>query len=100
MMVLLVFITDAWMLWLVLLFLFGRFYAAPLDTVTRLGRRHQIIAILAIIVFFVTFVPVPFEMRETNVEALPGQSLSLLMPVAIVLSAGLTGWKWQRARQR
>ncbi|MFN8377877.1 MAG: site-2 protease family protein [Anaerolineae bacterium] len=79
-------VSEAWLLWFILLLLFGRFYAAPLDTVTRLGRRHQIIAILAIIVFFVTFVPIPFEMRETNVEALPGQSLSLVMPVALVFA--------------
>lgn len=79
-------VSEAWLLWFILLLLFGRFYAAPLDTVTPLGRRHQIIAVLSLAVFVLTFVPVPFALRETQVEPLPGQSLSLLLPVALVFS--------------
>lgn len=88
-------VSEAWLLWFILLLLFGRFYAAPLDTVTPLGRRHQAIAVLSLVVFFVTFVPVPFALREANVEALPGQSLSLLLPVALVLSQQAARW-WNR----
>ena len=85
--VLLIFtVSEAWLLWFILLLLFGRFYAAPLDTVTRLGRRHQFIAVFSIVVFFITFVPVPFALRETAVEPLPGQTLGLLLPLALVIT--------------
>ena len=93
-------VSEAWLLWFILLLIFGRFYAAPLDMVTPLGRRHQIIAILSLAVFFITFVPVPFQIREITGEPVPGQTLSLVLPVALVLSAGLTWWKWKRTRQR
>lgn len=53
--------SDAWLLWLVLLFLFGRIYAAPLDMITPMDRRRKIIAVIGLIVFVLTFVPVPFS---------------------------------------
>lgn len=86
MMVLLVFITDAWMLWLVLLFLFGRFYAAPLDMITRLDSRRRWIALLSIAVFIVTFVPVPFSMAADGVLDPILESASL-GPLAISMVA-------------
>ncbi len=82
--VMVVTVSEAWLFWLILLFLFGRFYAAPLNMVTPLGRRHQIIAVLALFVFVITFVPIPFSVNETVVTPLPGQSLSLMLPVALV----------------
>lgn len=82
--VMVVTVSEAWLFWLVLLFLFGRFYAAPLDMVTPLKRRHQIIAVVALIVFVLTFVPIPFSVNQIAVTPLPGQSVSLVLPLALV----------------
>jgi membrane-associated protease RseP (regulator of RpoE activity) len=82
--VMVVTVSEAWLFWLILLFLFGRFYAAPLNMVTPLKRRHQVIAVLALVVFAVTFVPIPFAIQETPVTPLPGQSVGLLLPLALV----------------
>jgi hypothetical protein len=91
-------VSEAWALWFVLLLLFGRFYAAPLDMVTPLGRRHQIIAVLALAVFVVTFVPIPFEIREIASEPLPGQTLAIALPVALVFAQHLAR-RWRRGKE-
>jgi membrane-associated protease RseP (regulator of RpoE activity) len=90
-------VSEAWLLWFILLLLFGRFYAAPLDMVTPLGRRHQLIAALALFVFFITFVPIPFQIRELGSDPLPGQTLSLLLPVALIFAQHLAR-RWRRAQ--
>jgi hypothetical protein len=50
-----------WALWAVLLFFMGRFYAEPLDDVTPLDGRRQILAIFSLFVFFLVFVPIPLR---------------------------------------
>jgi hypothetical protein len=87
--VLVFFVSEAWLLWLVLLFLFGRVYAAPLDMITPLDARRQTIAILGLVVFLVTFVPIPFSF--VDVEPLSGarDNVMLVLPIAIAL---LTLW--------
>ncbi len=52
---------STWWLWIILLFVFGRAYAQPLDDVTRLDPRRRAIAIFSLILFFLVFVPVPIE---------------------------------------
>lgn len=63
-MIVLALITQAWIVWVFLLILFGRFYAAPLDTITPLDKPRKSVAVLAIIMFVLTFVPVPFSQVE------------------------------------
>lgn len=48
-----------WWLWVLLIFLLGRVYAEPLDTITPLDRKRKALAILALIVFLLVFTPVP-----------------------------------------
>jgi membrane-associated protease RseP (regulator of RpoE activity) len=48
-----------WWLWAALVFLLGRVYAEPLDQITPLDSRRKALAILALIVFILTFSPVP-----------------------------------------
>jgi hypothetical protein len=48
-------------LWLVLLFFLGRVHAQPLDDVTPLDSRRRAIAIISLIIFFIVFVPTPFQ---------------------------------------
>jgi membrane-associated protease RseP (regulator of RpoE activity) len=50
-----------WWLWILLLFIFGRAYAQPLDDVTRLDPRRRAVAIFSLVLFFLVFVPVPIQ---------------------------------------
>ena len=51
--------TGTWWLWIALLFVFGRRHAVPLDDYTPLDGRRRALAIFAIVLFFLTFVPTP-----------------------------------------
>ena len=55
------FIWTGWWLWALLLFLFGRFYAEPLDQITPLSPLRRALCILALFVFILTFIPVPLN---------------------------------------
>lgn len=53
------FVWNGWWLWAFLVFLFGRGYAEPLDQITPLDGKRKTLGILALIVFILTFTPVP-----------------------------------------
>ncbi|MBZ0275025.1 MAG: site-2 protease family protein, partial [Anaerolineae bacterium] len=55
----LVLVTRIWMLWVLLLLLFGRIYATPLDMITPLDKRRRWLAIFSLVVFILVFVPTP-----------------------------------------
>lgn len=57
--VLMGFFWSGWWLWAGLLLFFGRRYAEPLDMITPIDRKRKILGILALIVFLLTFIPVP-----------------------------------------
>lgn len=48
-----------WWLWAGILFFMGRRYAEPLDQVTQLDPMRKWVGYLAILVFIITFIPVP-----------------------------------------
>lgn len=50
-----------WVVWILLLFFFGRVHAEPLDDVTPLDSRRRMIAIATLLLFVLVFVPVPFR---------------------------------------
>jgi membrane-associated protease RseP (regulator of RpoE activity) len=50
-----------WWLWVALIFFLGRAHAEPLDQITPLDSRRRMLAVLAIIVFFLVFTPVPLN---------------------------------------
>lgn len=52
---------SGWWIWLVLLLWLGRVHAEPLDQITALDGPRLTIAALAILIFIVTFSPVPFS---------------------------------------
>jgi len=79
--------TEAWLLWLVLLFFFGRIYATPLDMITRLDPRRRLLAILSIVVFFVTFIPVPIMFTSEGTGGLERQGV--LLTVGLVTTMNL-----------
>lgn len=80
------FVSESWLIWLALLFIFGRNYAVPLDAITPLNMRRRFIAVLSFVVFIVTFVPVPFTLYYVE-ETVPAarDSVSALLPFALVL---------------
>ncbi len=53
------FFWNGWWLWAALIFLFGRLYAEPLDEITPLDPPRKALAVLAIIIFLLVFIPVP-----------------------------------------
>jgi membrane-associated protease RseP (regulator of RpoE activity) len=57
--VLLGFVWSGWWLWAVLIFLFGRVYAEPLDQITTLDRPRRLLALLALAILILVFIPVP-----------------------------------------
>ncbi len=54
--------STVWWLPTMLLLLFGRFYASPLDAVTILDRRRRRVAYLALVILVLVFVPLPLQL--------------------------------------
>lgn len=50
---------SGWWVWAVLLFFLGRGHARPLDEITPLNPRRRLAALLAMVVLFLLFIPVP-----------------------------------------
>lgn len=50
---------QGWWLWAVLIFFFGRRYAEPLDQITPIDKKRKVLAVVALIVFLLLFIPVP-----------------------------------------
>jgi len=53
------FLWTGWILWLVLVFVFGRFQDMPLDAITELRRSQRLLAAAMLIVFLLVFTPIP-----------------------------------------
>jgi Zn-dependent protease len=60
-MIALSFFWPGWLLWVVLIFFFGRVHAVPLDTVTPLSPRHRLLAWAGLILFLLIFTPIPLQ---------------------------------------
>ena len=52
---------PGWWLWAALIFFLGRAYAEPLDQVTPLDERRKLLAVLGLVIFILTFTPVPLS---------------------------------------
>lgn len=59
-MVLLALNNSSWVLWVLLLFFFGRVHAVPMDDITPLDSRRRMLGIFALAIFFLIFTPSPF----------------------------------------
>jgi membrane-associated protease RseP (regulator of RpoE activity) len=57
--ILLGFVWPGWWLWAFIIFFMGRAYAEPLDQVTPLDKRRKTLALLALLIFFLVFTPIP-----------------------------------------
>ncbi len=54
-------VNSAWILWTVLLFLLGRFYARPLEDISPLDTRRRLIGYVTIAILILIFIPNPIE---------------------------------------
>jgi hypothetical protein len=52
---------QGWWLWALLIWLFGQRHAAPLDDVTPLTGKQRALALLALVIFLLTFIPIPLD---------------------------------------
>lgn len=53
------FVWPGWWLWALLIFLFGRLHAEPLDQITALDPPRRLLALFGLVVFVLVFTPVP-----------------------------------------
>ena len=60
--VLMSFFWSGWWLWAGLVFFLGRKHAEPMDQVTKLDGKRRWLGYLALVVFILTFVPVPMTL--------------------------------------
>jgi membrane-associated protease RseP (regulator of RpoE activity) len=52
---------PGWFLLVVLILIFGRVHAEPLDTVTPLDGRHRLLAWIGLVIFLLIFTPIPLQ---------------------------------------
>ena len=63
------FVWNGWWLWAGLVFLLGRRHAEPLDTITPLDENRRLLAVVALVVFVLTFTPVPLALFQSTHSA-------------------------------
>lgn len=88
-----VFLTNtAFIIILLLLIFMGRLHAVPLDDITPLDPRRRQIALFALAVFVLTFVPIPISEASASAggrNVIPDVSLSVLMAITCLKSRHL-----------
>lgn len=65
-----IFFQLTWLIIWVLLFFFGRFYFLPLNDITPLNPTRRWIAIASIVIFVLTFTPVPLYVNNAGTDNL------------------------------
>jgi membrane-associated protease RseP (regulator of RpoE activity) len=94
-----VFLWPGWFLWAGLVFFFGRSHPDPLDDVTRLDLPRKIIAVAVLLIFVLTFTPLPMQLITGETPALgAGQSPGCLAAPGLLVGIGL--WYARRLRAR
>ena len=53
------FVWEGWWLWALMLYFLGRRHAEPLDQITELDPIRRKMAVFALIIFILVFIPVP-----------------------------------------
>jgi membrane-associated protease RseP (regulator of RpoE activity) len=90
---------QGWLLWAALVFLFGRSHPDPLDDVTRLDTPRKIVAVTVLLIFVLTFTPLPMRIFTGELSAAEaGQAAYCLYIPALVAIGG--GWLARRLKAR
>lgn len=77
----LVLVTNVWLLWLLLLLLFGRAYATPLDMITPLDRPRRLVAVASLVILLLIFVPAPLSETTASAPPRPRATVQVAPPV-------------------
>lgn len=85
-MIALTFVAQVWLFWVVLLLIFGRVYATPLDMITPLDRPRRLLAIFSLVVFLLIFVPTPLTSSNNS----PARSVPTGDQIAVLPDSGNT----------
>jgi membrane-associated protease RseP (regulator of RpoE activity) len=79
---------PGWLLWAGLIFFFGQSHPDPLDQVTRLDLPRKIVAVTVLLIFVLTFTPLPMQLVAGEAPALePGQSAACLAAPGLIIGA-------------
>ena len=96
---LIIYLTNPGFIVILLLLVFlGRVNAVPLDDITPLDPRRRFLAIFALVIFVLTFVPVPLSEAQSApiIEEIPADiSLTIFVAVAFLKARS---WRWTRGR--
>lgn len=85
MVLLTLFVSSTWWLWLLMLLFLGQVYAAPLDSITQLDKPRRWVALASFVIFVLIFVPAPMTQIGGG-GVLNGGSLAMVLP-AVPLAA-------------
>lgn len=86
---LLLFVSNLWVLLLLLYLLIGRFYAVPLDNITPLDVPRRRLAWLTLVVFVLVFVPAPLTVTGEQSGLLAGLNTASIGALAVVVYLSL-----------
>lgn len=88
MLLMMFFVSDVWLMLFVLLFLFGRYYAIPLNNITRLDKNRRNLALVTFGIFLLIFVPIPLSIVGEPTGGFFTGTLNLPV-LGMVITAGL-----------
>jgi membrane-associated protease RseP (regulator of RpoE activity) len=95
-------VSQNWLIWALLLLFLGRVYATPLDTITPLDSRRRWVAVLALLVAVVIFVPAPLASVQLPPCGAPPPTDSAqvdpLMTAALWLTPAVAALGWRLRR--
>jgi hypothetical protein len=78
---------QGWLLWAFLIFFFGQSHPDPLDDVTRLDTPRKLVAVAVLLVFVLTFAPLPMRVFTGDLPDLGAdQSASCLAVPGLILA--------------
>lgn len=90
---------PGWYLWAGLIFVFGQSHPDPLDDVTRLDAPRVLVALLTLLVFVLTFTPLPMRLITGAVPGEDlGQGLSCFALPGLLIGGAI--WLARRSRAR
>jgi membrane-associated protease RseP (regulator of RpoE activity) len=94
-----IFLWPGWFLWAGLIFFFGQSHPDPLDDVTRLDTPRKIVAVAVLLIFVLTFTPLPMRLFTGELPALQGGGSAGCLAAPGLLVGG-SAWLARRLRSR
>ncbi len=85
---------PGWFLWAALIFLFGQSHPDPLDDVTRLDAPRKIVAVVVLLIFVLTFTPLPIQIFSAELAEAGSAAPGCLGGVGLLV--GLSFWLARR----